>query len=200
MEFSSKASADDEMNLGLLQRSGEGCRNSFATLYERCYTPITRFAYRYLQDTELTEEVVNDTMLTVWEKAASFRGDSRVLTWILGIAMRKCWHMNRRNKMSLVSDELPAELPETGSELGRASLQQDLSAALTQLSSEHRVAVELAYHGGYSCEEISSIMDCPINTVKTRLHHARKALKKFFDQPGINLSYDELAKDDNGYA
>jgi RNA polymerase sigma-70 factor (ECF subfamily) len=53
-----------------------------------------------------------------------------------------------------------------------------LVQALEQLPMEQRLAVELCYELGYSCEEISAIMGCPVNTVKTRLFHARAKLQK----------------------
>jgi RNA polymerase sigma-70 factor (ECF subfamily) len=52
-----------------------------------------------------------------------------------------------------------------------------LNAALERLPSEQRLVLELAYHLGHSCEEIAEIMNCPVNTVKTRMFHARRKLK-----------------------
>jgi RNA polymerase sigma-70 factor (ECF subfamily) len=52
-----------------------------------------------------------------------------------------------------------------------------LDVALQRLPLEQRMVIELAYHVGHSCEEIASIMECPVNTVKTRMFHARRKLK-----------------------
>jgi RNA polymerase sigma-70 factor (ECF subfamily) len=52
-----------------------------------------------------------------------------------------------------------------------------MDVALQRLPSEQRMAIELAYHVGHSCEEIASIMQCPVNTVKTRMFHARRKLR-----------------------
>lgn len=186
--FSSRSRSENAINLALLTRVGGGCRNSFAELYERCYAPVTRFAFRYIQDAATVEEIVNDSMLIVWEKAAGFRGESRVMTWILGIVMRKCWQTLRRDKNQRLHDELPADLPALKNELDASHWQMDINLALEALSPEHRACVELAYNGGFSGEEIAEIMDCPVNTVKTRLHHARKYLKAFFSESDVELS------------
>jgi RNA polymerase sigma factor (sigma-70 family) len=70
-------------------------------------------------------------------------------------------------------------LPPTSEEPMRTEELRDwLVQALEQLPVEQRLAVELCYELGYSCEEISGIMGCPVNTVKTRLFHARAKLQK----------------------
>ena len=73
--------------------------------------------------------------------------------------------------------------------------QQAVQSAMGQLSDEHRATLELAYHSGYSCEEIAQIMECPVNTVKTRLHYARKALRKTFDSAHDGMGYAQSAGD-----
>jgi RNA polymerase sigma factor (sigma-70 family) len=65
-----------------------------------------------------------------------------------------------------------------------------LVQGLAQLPVEQRLAVELCYELGYSCEEISAIMGCPVNTVKTRLFHARAKLQKLLPVLGGSASAD----------
>ncbi len=74
-------------------------------------------------------------------------------------------------------DVLP-EPPTSDEPMRREELRDWLIQALEQLPMEQRLAVELCYELGYSCEEISTIMGCPVNTVKTRLFHARAKLQK----------------------
>ncbi len=59
-----------------------------------------------------------------------------------------------------------------------------LVQALARLPVEQRMAVQLCYELGYSCEEIATIMNCPVNTVKTRLFHARAKLQKLLPALG----------------
>ncbi len=73
-------------------------------------------------------------------------------------------------------------------------LREWLVKALSQLPEEQRMAVELCYELGYSCEEISTIMNCPVNTVKTRLFHARAKLQKLLPVLGGSAPPTETTK------
>ena len=70
----------------------------------------------------------------------------------------------------------------TESPASSEELRDWLGQALGQLPIEQRLAVELCYELGHSCEEIAAIMNCPVNTVKTRLFHARAKLQKLLPQ------------------
>jgi len=59
----------------------------------------------------------------------------------------------------------------------QTSLAELLERALESLSPDHRAVLELTYYLGHSCGEIAAIMDCPVNTVKTRMFHARNKLR-----------------------
>ena len=68
-------------------------------------------------------------------------------------------------------------------ELGAAETSEWILLAMQHLPTEQRLALEFAYGYGHSCEEIAAIMDCPVNTVKTRLFHARAKLRALL--PGL---------------
>ena len=182
----SQALAKDELEATLLKGVEQGDRESFVALHRRFYTPLTRFAYRYLTSAETIEEVVNDTMFAVWQNAASFRGGSRVSTWIMGIMARKCWQVNNKNQLKTSPIEDSLELSDTRKPLDELDTERTLKWGIHQLSHNHQACVELAYGYGYTCEEIGEIMACPVSTVKTRLHYARKTLKEL-----LNLDRDE---------
>ena len=135
---------------------------------------------RMLHRPELAEEVINDTMLVVWKKAAQFRGDSQVSTWILGIAYRHALKALRKHQ-SVAAVEVAALRDGTPQiDAARCDIEearQLIELALESLPPPQRIVVELAYFLGHSCEEIAAITDCPINTVKTRLFHARERLR-----------------------
>jgi RNA polymerase sigma-70 factor (ECF subfamily) len=122
----------------------------------------------------------------VWRKAGDFRGDSQPSTWILGIAYRKARNAFRSSSRILAVENPEAPPPPLTSEesLRTEELRDWLVHALVQLPVEQRLAVELCYELGYSCEEISTIMSCPVNTVKTRLFHARAKLQKLLPALG----------------
>jgi len=167
----------------LIARIAEGDRKAFEELYYIYHRRLARFLTRLTRRYDIAEEVVNDTFWVVWRKAKSFRGDSQPSTWILGIAYRKARNAFR-SSARLAEKNLQAEfLPPTDEEpSGTEELRDWLTRALAELPVEQRLAVELCYELGHSCQEIATIMDCPVNTVKTRLFHARAKLQRLLPQ------------------
>jgi len=167
----------------LIARTGEGDRRAFEELYNLYHRRMARFLTRLTRRYELAEEIINDTFWVVWRKARGFRGDSQPSTWILGIAYRKARNA-LRTAARLAGQDLPEPaLPAAGEEPASGEELRDwLAQALAQLPVEQRLAVHLCYELGHSCEEIAVIMGCPVNTVKTRLFHARAKLQKLLPQ------------------
>ena len=167
----------------LIARIAEGDRKAFEELYYLYHRRLARFLTRLTRRYDIAEEVVNDTFWVVWRKAKSFRGESQPSTWILGIAYRKARNAFRTSAR-LAEKNLQVEmLPPTDEEpSGTEELRDWLTRALAELPVEQRLAVELCYELGHSCEEIAKIMDCPVNTVKTRLFHARAKLQRLLPQ------------------
>jgi RNA polymerase sigma-70 factor (ECF subfamily) len=168
----------------LIGRIGQGDRRALEELYHLYHRRMARFLTRLTHRYDLAEEVINDTFWVVWRKARDFRGDSQPSTWILGIAYRKARNALRTAARFETPQNLEGEiLPLTSEEPFRTEELRDwLGQALAQLPVEQRLGVELCYELGYSCEEIATIMDCPVNTVKTRLFHARAKLQKLLPQ------------------
>lgn len=163
----------------LLARARGGDRVAFEALYRAYYPRLTRFLAEVTQRQALVEEVLNDTMLVVWCKARTYNGRSKVSTWIFGIAWRKA--LKALKRLDEPVDFEPDEhiSPDRGAD--GALLQQQLHALLGRvmggLSAEQRAVVELTYYHGYACQEIAEIMDCPVDTVKTRMFYARRRLR-----------------------
>ncbi len=156
------------------------CRDEVAlkALYDLYYPRLARFLLRVTRDPNTVIEIINDVFLVVWNKAAEFRGDASVSTWILSIAYRKGARTVARTKPTeMLHDEHLAH--DDASEL--ASLRRDLDKALARISPEQRAVVELAYFFGYSYSEIGEILGCPENTVKTRMFHARRVLRALME-------------------
>jgi RNA polymerase sigma-70 factor (ECF subfamily) len=163
----------------LIARVAEGDRRALEELYHLYHRRMARFLTRLTHRYDLAEEVINDTFWVVWRKARDFRGDSQPSTWILGIAYRKARNALRAAARTTTQNLDEEFLPLTSEEPFRAEELRDwLTSALAQLPVEQRLGVELCYELGYSCEEIATIMECPVNTVKTRLFHARAKLRK----------------------
>ncbi len=166
----------------MLQAVARGDRTAFKELYHRYYAKLNRFVFRITQRTDLVEEIVNDAMVVMWEKAASYNGTAKVSTWIFGIAYLKAiktlQRWSRVNK-PLDNDDLQLDsLADPDEQVPNIQLARDLQSTLTQLPAEQRAVIELTFYYGYSYPEIATIVSCPVNTVKTRMFHARRKLRE----------------------
>lgn len=166
--------------LQLLTRIADGDAQALAELYERYRGKLGSFLRNKLFEEKLADEVYNDVMYVVWEKAGEFRGASRVSTWIFGIAFRTCLaHGRKEQKHSKDYSDTDLDSLSQPQEIDQARSVRD---ALNELSQDHRDAIELAYFVGHSIDEIAIITNTPRNTVKTRLFHARLNLKKVLER------------------
>jgi RNA polymerase sigma-70 factor (ECF subfamily) len=174
----------DESEFALLARVAEGDRQAFRELYLGYHRRLARFLMRITRRYDLAEEIINDTLWVVWRKAADFRGQSKVSTWIMGIAYRRALKALRHlNTGNVILNPLDESSTLTGEEPQRdADLREWIDRALGQLPAEQRLVVELTYYQGLSCQEAAEIMDCPVNTVKTRMFHARRKLRTLLPQ------------------
>jgi RNA polymerase sigma-70 factor (ECF subfamily) len=176
----SKRSQNDLHDVQLIRRIAERDRLAFEALYHSFFPRLTRFLDRMTRSTVLIEEIVNDTMYVVWRKADAFDRTSKVSTWIFSIAYRTALKAFRGvdEPVEMDFDHVAGEAAfEPEQEMNRQQMQQFVGNALDALPFEQRTVVNLAYFHGMSYEEIAETMDCPVNTVKTRMFHARKRLK-----------------------
>jgi RNA polymerase sigma-70 factor (ECF subfamily) len=161
----------------LLDRIAHRDSRALEALYLRFHRRLSRFLWRVTPRYENVEEIVNDTFMVVWRRAADFRGRSAVSTWIIGIAYRLALKSLRRPAGSGVTVDV--ETAEVSVEPTRVSETEDWVAhGLSELPFEQRLTVELVYHMGHSLQEIADIMDCPVGTVKARMFHAREKLRR----------------------
>lgn len=182
--------ADDGDDAALLTRIVAGDRDAFRDLYTLYYQPMLRFIYRLTGRLDLAQEGVNDVMLVVWRNGRAFGGKSKVATWIMGIAYHRALKLAERERRwwgrhsSVDFDDWIERLDGTEELTGQAELRNLIDQGLRRLSAEHRAVVELTYFHGCSYEEIAAIVNCPVNTVKTRMFHARARLKKLLPELG----------------
>jgi RNA polymerase sigma-70 factor (ECF subfamily) len=171
---------DDASERQLLERIGCGDRGAMQKLYFAYHRRLHRFLARTLPPDQV-DEVINDTMFVVWRHAKDFRGESRLSTWLLGIAYRLALKRLKRNSghSGTAFDVLETIEPALADDSGAAQREQRewIDRALTTLPPVQRLTIELAYFAGHTCDEIAAITDCPVNTVKTRLFHARERLR-----------------------
>lgn len=168
----------------LLSQIVDGKARAFEELYRRYRPRLTRFVINMTRRRLMTEEVVNDTMMVVWNRAQTYDGVCKVSTWIFAIAYRKALKALHRND-DPVEDKQAETRPsgEPGPEqlVGQGQLRKALWDAISELSADHRAVVDLTYFHEIGYREIAEIMNCPVDTVKTRMFHARRHLKRKLD-------------------
>jgi RNA polymerase sigma-70 factor (ECF subfamily) len=172
----------DSAEQALLAQVARGKQDAVVTLYWCYQRPLFVYLLRLVRDESLAEEILQDVFIAIWQGAATFSGRSRVSTWVFGIAHRQAVQAMRRCALPQVSPEEFEELGDAEQDAERVTfalaLQEDLEAALERLSPVHREALELVLAHGFSYEEAAIITDVPIGTVKSRVNHARRLMRR----------------------
>jgi RNA polymerase sigma-70 factor (ECF subfamily) len=166
----------DDFDRALIASIAHEDQTAFRELHARYYDRITHFVRAATDRCDLVDEVANDTLWVVWQCAARFRGESKVSTWIMGITRNLSFKALRGMGRSYnnVSDALEEQAYEPSSQ---SELTEWVDEALARLPSEQRTVLEMFYGLDQSCEEISQALNCPLNTVKTRMFHGRRKLR-----------------------
>jgi RNA polymerase sigma factor (sigma-70 family) len=176
-----RAHAHSEHDRELLHGISRGEERAFEELYRSYHPRLVRFLSNLTRRPQLVEEVLNDTMIAVWEKPDSFRGASKVSTWVFAIAYRKAMKALRRLDEPVEDtsrNAVPSDDPGPDQNLWHVERTRLILAAMQDLSADQRTSVDLTYFHEMSYREIAEIMHCPVDTVKTRMFHARRRLKR----------------------
>ena len=160
--------------------------DAFEALYRLYHPRLVRFLEGMTRRPALVEEILDDTMLVVWRRAHTWLPTAKVSTWIFGIAYRQALKALRQvddavefhdtDEQADASDGSHASASPDGV-LQRQQLRVQLDRALATLSPEQRAVIQMTYYLGYSCRDIAQVMDCPVDTVKTRMFYARRRLR-----------------------
>jgi RNA polymerase sigma-70 factor (ECF subfamily) len=161
----------------LLKSIARGDGRAFEALYRCYYSRLTRYLARRLPPSHSADEIIDDTFMAVWQHAAEFRYESRVSTWIFGIAYRVALKSLRRQKRWYVA--FAGESPEPVIDPYQKAEERDwLAEGLRHLSAQQRLSLLLAYQFGHSIEQVAIMTKCQVGTVKARMFHARGKLRQ----------------------
>jgi RNA polymerase sigma factor (sigma-70 family) len=167
----------------LLERIIGGDTSAFEVFYKLYYTKLSRFILRMMLRPESVEELIQETLLVVWEKPEGFNHTCKISTWVFGIAYNKTLKLmskkaSRSNDVNV--DDLMESIGDPAANPAQYLESKDwLSCALDVLPPDQRAVIELTFYHGLSYQDIAIILNCPENTVKTRMFHARKKLHVF---------------------
>ena len=179
----------------LVEGFRKGTPGSFEAIVRAHQDRVYSFCARMLSDREDALDAAQEVFLSAWRNLSGFRGDAALSTWLLRIAANACLNRIRRRK-SLSEREAP--WPEPSGEAGEGILFQPaggdadrpdrlaeasemreiLTEALSHLDPGSRWMVLLSDVEGFSYEEIATLAEVPVGTVKSRLHRARMAMRR----------------------
>jgi RNA polymerase sigma-70 factor, ECF subfamily len=177
----------------LVERAKRGDVSAFEMLVVKYQRRIERLISRMVRDTDLVQDIAQETFIRAYRALPQFRGESAFYTWLYRIAVnsaKKALLELKRDPLvsesSLVSTEDGEEPSRVENELSDGSTPESLlaskeiaatvNAAIESLSEDLRQAIVLREIEGLSYEEIADVMNCPIGTVRSRIFRAREAI------------------------
>lgn len=166
----------------LLARVAKKDREALAEVYARFQRPLFSYLFHLLGQKELAEDVLQEVMVIVWQKAQTFRGTAQASRWIFGIAHHQAFKALRRDASATfveleTLEDLADEALDPEADVLRQVTHEELARALAALTPEHREVLELAFFQDFSCKEVAAIVGIPLGTVKSRLSYARRILR-----------------------
>ena len=163
------------MEQNLIAQVQYGDQDAFELLISPYVQPIFNYIAFRVPDAADANDILQETMLSIWQSIKSFQHDSSFKTWAFTIARRRLADFYRNKKVDNVplDDNLRAEdgLPDSITRM-------DISAALSKLSDDESELVHLIFHSQLSYKEVSELLNIPVGTIKSRMSGIKSKLKK----------------------
>lgn len=167
-------------DLDLIRRMQAGDDDAVRDLYALYGQRLYAYALRLTNDPATAEDVTQSTLVTAWRTARSFRGEGRLIAWLLGIvhhmamkSLRGTTHYLDEMAEEIISEDQPSPEERVQVKEERRWVHQGIQS----LSSEHRAVLELIFYQGMSLKEAADVLNIPVGTVKSRLSYARNHLR-----------------------
>ena len=177
-----------------------GDTKAFSVLINRYKDLVFTLAYRMLKNREEAEEVSQDTFIKVYKSLSTFKGDSKLSTWVYRIAYNKCLDTIKKNKKYSKNIEINEitfnKLDTIDNALDKMIVDEKhrlIRNCVNQLSANDSALITLFYFEELSLEDISKIVKIEANTIKVKLFRARKKLASILEtqiQPQNSLNYE----------
>lgn len=187
-----------DVDKSLVQAARRGDADAWDALFRAHQLPLYVFVLKMVRHDTTALDIVQETFIAATRYLGSLKDDGLFLSWMFSIARQKCaaqWRRDSRNPLANpAGDGEAASTTEAVEDLDptdflvAAEQEQFLHTLLERLPTWHREVVVLFFLEEFSLEEISEITDCPVGTIKSRLHYAKKSLRKLIENE------DEIAQ------
>jgi RNA polymerase sigma-70 factor (ECF subfamily) len=170
---------EQDLDLDLLRRMQAGDDDAVRELYARHGQRLYAYALRLTNDPATAEDVTQSTLVTAWHTAHKFRGEGRLIAWLLGIVHHTAMKTIRNAPQFLDETEetIPETMPSPEEQAQIGETKHWVRQGLQSLSPEHRAVLELVFYQGLPLNEAAEVLNCPLGTVKSRLSYARQHLR-----------------------
>ncbi|HXJ58632.1 MAG TPA: RNA polymerase sigma factor [Verrucomicrobiae bacterium] len=165
-----------------------GSTEAWDILFRRYQLPLYVYVCELVHHPQTSLDLVQETFINAARHLGSLRDDERFGSWLFGIAHQKViQHWRSHSRQERLLDELARTIPPDPDDgPDELLIQQEQEAAfmkhLSNLPAPHRSVLLLHFVEDFSIDEIASITDTPPGTVKSRLHYAKRALRKLMEQ------------------
>ena len=155
----------------------------FIQLMDTYQKPLYWYIRRLVVSHEDAEDILQETFINVYRFAGSFKGESRIFTWLYRIATNECTKHFRKNRnwaknAELITDKMMGTLSESDTENSEAILIK-FQQAILRLPEKQRIVFNLRYYDELSYEDIGQILDSSVNTLKTNYHYASEKIRQY---------------------
>jgi RNA polymerase sigma-70 factor (ECF subfamily) len=166
------------MDTQLVLQAQRGDEEAFASLIVAVGDRLHAVAHRILRDIDLAEDATQQALLSIWRDLPQLRDPALFDAWSYRLLVRACYAEGRRTRTwSPNLRLLPADEPSTGEGLGPVVDRDQLERGFRRLSIDHRAVVVLHHYLDLPLDAVAEALGVPIGTVRSRLHHAMRALR-----------------------
>jgi len=159
----------------------EGNQRAFETIFQRYRGPIFDYLIRLIRDQAIAEEIFQEAFLHLFRRTSQFDSSRTFRPWFFRVAHNRAMDFFRKNpergNLEKLQEEFPQSAPSPEYLALKAESARDLDQMLHLLSEEHRSVLLLKFKEDLTYEEIAEVIDCPVGTAKSRMHHAIKNLQ-----------------------
>ena len=170
-----------------VQQARDGTPEAWDILFRRYQLPLYVYVFELVHHEQTSLDLVQETFIAAVRHIGSLRDDGKFAGWLFGIAHQKCAQCWRKQHREEILHEETAESPdefENGPDdfLIRQEQEAGFMKLLNQLPLPQRAVLLLHFVEDFSFEEIARITDTPLGTVKSRMHYAKRALRKLLEK------------------